>query len=86
MKKAYRFLALLLMLLMLSGCSSGSGNQIIGGSNVESTVPTEQPESTALVQYIPEKVDDSDGLPVLKCVCMVESWCILGKDERKPCK
>ena len=80
MKKVYRIFALILVLLMLSGCNSN--NQVVGGNNS----PTEEPESTALVQYIPEKVDDSDGLPVLKCVCMVESWCILGKDERKTCK
>ena len=82
MKKAYRILALILVLLMLTGCTGGSGNQIIGGNNS----PTDPAESTALVQYIPEKVDDSDGLPVLKCVCMVDFWCVIGKDPRKTCQ
>ena len=82
MKKVYRILALILVLLMLAGCTGGSGNQIIGGNNS----PTDPAESTALVQYIPEKVDDSDGLPVLKCVCMVDFWCVVGKDSRKTCQ
>ena len=82
MKKVYRILALILVLLMLTGCGNNGGNQIIGGNNS----PTDAPESTALVQYIPEKVDDSDGLPVLKCVCMVDFWCVIGKDPRKTCQ
>ena len=82
MKKVYRILALALMLLMLSGCGNNGGNQIIGGNNS----PTEEPESTANVQYIPKRVKGSKKLPVLKFVCVLDSRSILGKDPRKTCQ
>ena len=81
MKKAYRFLALLLMLLMLSGCGN-NGGQVIGGN----TDQTDPPESTARVQYIPKKVKGSKKLPVLKFVCVADAWCVAGKNERKTCR
>ena len=82
MKIAYRFLALLLMLLMLTGCGNNGGNQIIGGNNS----PTDAPESSAKVQYIPKKVKGSKKLPVLKFVCVLDSRSILGKSPRKTCQ
>ena len=82
MKKAYRILALVLMLLMLTGCTGGNGGQIIGGNNS----PTEEPESTAKVQYIPKRVKGSKKLPVLKLVCVLDSRSILGKNPRKTCQ
>ena len=82
MKKAYRILALVLVLLMLTGCGNNGVNQIIGGNNS----PTEEPESTARVQYIPKKVKSSKKLPVLKFVCVLDSRSILGKDPRKTCQ
>ena len=82
MKKAYRLLALVLILFVLSGCGSDGGSQIIGGNNV----PTDAPESNANVQYIPEKIKDGDGLPVLKCVCVLDARSIGGQNERKTCR
>ena len=72
---------MVLLLLLLTACGNNRG-QIIGGNNDSK----DEPESTALVQYIPERAEDSDGLPVLKCVCVVESWCVLGKNHRKTCR
>ena len=80
MKKAYRFLALLLMLLMLTGCGN-NGGQVIGGNNGSK----DEPESTAKVQYIPKRVKGSKKLPVLKFVCVVDPWCVAGKNERNTC-
>ena len=84
MRKAYRILALALVFLLLSGCASnsGSGGQIIGGN----TGPADAPESTANVQYIPEKVKDSKNLPVLKLVCVLDGRSVGGKNERKTCQ
>ena len=80
MKKAYRTLALVLVLLVLTGC--GSGTQVIGGNNGSK----DEPESTARVQYIPKKVKSSKKLPVLKFVCVVDHRSILGKNENKTCQ
>ena len=80
MKKVYRILALALVLLMLTGCSSGT--QVIGGNNGSK----DEPESTARVQYIPKKVKGSKKLPVLKFVCVADAWCVAGKNERKTCR
>ena len=82
MKKAYRILALVLMLLMLTGCTGGNGGQVIGGNNGSK----DEPESTARVQYIPKKVKGSKKLPVLKFVCVVDHRSILGKNENKTCQ
>ena len=81
MKKVYRILALALMLLMLSGCGSGSGGQIIGGNS-------EQQDSYAKIQYVPEKLKHAGNLPVVKWVCLTDDYVfatrgISGKDHYK---
>ena len=81
MKKVYRFLALTLVLLMLTGCGN-NGGQVIGGNNGSK----DEPESAARVQYIPKKVKGSKKLPVLKFVCVVDHRSILGKNENKTCQ
>ena len=79
MKKAYRILALILVLLMLSGCNSN--NQVIGGNR-------EQQDSYATIQYVPEKLKHAGNLPVVKWVCLTDDYVfdtrgISGKDHYK---
>lgn len=58
------FALVLVLLLLLSGCSrNGGGGDIIGP-------PTGDVNVT--VQYLPEKVDNPDNLPVLKWLCLTD--------------
>ena len=84
MKKVYRFLALVLVLLMLAGCNSNGGGQIIGGNNG----PTDAPESYADIQYVPQKIEEAGDLPVVKWVCLTDDFVfdsrgISGRDHYK---
>ena len=81
MKKVYRFLALLLMLLVLTGCTGGSSGQVIGGNS-------ESKDSYATIQYVPEKLKHAGDLPVVKWVCLTDDYVFAtrgfsGKDHYK---
>lgn len=78
MKKTVRLICLLLALLLLCGCSAkttdsqklnGAGKAINHGKSAAELLGEKY---TFRVQQLPEKVENPDGLPVLKWVCLLE--------------
>lgn len=78
MKKGIQYICLLLALLLLCGCAeepivttkpSGSGGAI---NHSQTSVELSGEKYSFSVQQIPKDLDNPDGLPVLKWVCLLE--------------
>ena len=76
---------LMVLLCLLAGCGNGQLADSTGDTTTEATTPNTtvpeatEPQTEILVrcQYLPETVDNSDNLPVLKWVCLTE-WVFCG--------
>jgi len=86
MKKLKQFLTLLFALLLLTGCAvtpketDASETEQTGTSGIQKPTtpdhpfPTMPEPTTVLYQALPETVDNPDNLPVLKWVCLVDTY------------
>ena len=82
MKNGIRMIALLLVLGLLAGCGNGpisatDGSTEAAGSTGHHTPTNEatggnDSQITVTCQYLPEKVDNPNNLPVLKWVCLTD--------------
>lgn len=76
-QKKYLSLVLAFVMILLSGCGnvwqqdSTSDNTTITVPQITESEPTE-PEPVITCQYLPQKVENPDNLPVLKWVCLTE--------------
>ena len=84
MKNGIRMIALLLVLGLLAGCGNGQFSSTDGATGAVGTTghhsPTnestggEDSEPTVTCQYLPEKVDNPNNVPVLKWVCLTNTF------------
>ena len=76
--KSASLLLALLLAVSLCACAKESEQPTLQPSKppivTGPTVPTEVGEQSITTQYLPAKVENPDDLPVLKWVCLVESW------------
>ena len=76
MKNGIRMIVLLLVLGLLAGCGNGQYSATNGstdhGSSTGGTAGNTGSEITVTCQYLPEKVDNPNNLPVLKWVCLTD--------------